>query len=82
MKEGGGSEKGMSRGSVHWEPIMLQPWTLRLTRNAAALAAASPTLLFQQSIQYSVSRGSSGKKLRKLWDTSFGVPCPLWGRYK
>ena len=36
---------------MHWEPIMLQPWTLRLTRNAAALAAASPTLLFRQLTQ-------------------------------
>jgi hypothetical protein len=26
---------------------MLQPWTLRLILNAAALAAASPTLLFR-----------------------------------
>jgi hypothetical protein len=27
---------------------MLQPWTLRLILNAAALAAASPTLLFRR----------------------------------
>jgi len=27
--------------------MMLQPWTLRLILNAAALAATSPTLLFR-----------------------------------
>ena len=42
-----GEQKGSARGSGIGGSTMLQPWTLRLTRNAAALAAASPTLLFR-----------------------------------
>ena len=42
-----GEQKGSAGGSVHWGATMLQPWTLRLTRNAAALTVASPTLLFR-----------------------------------
>ncbi len=45
MKEGGGA-RGVREGAYIGGATMLQPWTLRLTRNAAALAAASPTLLF------------------------------------
>ena len=44
-----GEEKGSARGSAACigAATMLQPWTLRLILNAAALAAASPTLLFR-----------------------------------
>jgi len=34
-------------GACIWGATMPQPWTLTLTLNAAALAAASPTLLFR-----------------------------------
>ena len=37
----------MREGACIGAATMLQPWTLRLTLNAAALAAASPTLLFR-----------------------------------
>ena len=37
----------MREGACIGGATMPQPWTLRLTRNAAALAAASPTLLFR-----------------------------------
>jgi hypothetical protein len=46
---GEGEKKGSARGSVHWAATMPQPSTLRLIRNAVALAAASPTLLFVTS---------------------------------
>ena len=36
----------MREGACIGAATMLQPWTLRLIRNAAALAAASSTLLF------------------------------------
>ena len=44
-----GEQKGSARGSVHWGCYYAtaESWTLRLTLNAAALAAASPTLLFR-----------------------------------
>jgi hypothetical protein len=42
-----GSRRGVREGVCIGVATMLQPWTLRLTRNAAALAAASPTLLFR-----------------------------------
>jgi hypothetical protein len=45
VKEGGG-EAGSARGSVHWGFYCATSSTLRLIRNAAALADASPTLLF------------------------------------
>ena len=37
----------MRGGACIEAATMLQPWTLRLILNAAALAAASPTLLFR-----------------------------------
>ena len=37
----------MQEGACIGAATMLQPWTLRLILNAAALAAASPTLLFR-----------------------------------
>ena len=37
----------MREGACIGAATMLQPWTLRLILNAAALAAASPTLLFR-----------------------------------
>ena len=37
----------MRGGACIGAATMLQPWTLRLILNAAALAAASPTLLFR-----------------------------------
>ena len=46
VKEGGGGEGKCERERA-LERLMLQPWTLRLILNAAALAAASPTLLFR-----------------------------------
>ena len=43
-----GEQKGRVReGACIGGATMLQPWTLRLIRNAAALATASPTLLFR-----------------------------------
>ena len=42
-----GELKGVREGACIGGATMPQPWTLRLTRNAAALAAASPTLLFR-----------------------------------
>ena len=42
----GGEEKGIARGSVHWGYYYATALELRLILNAAALAAASPTLLF------------------------------------
>jgi hypothetical protein len=48
VKEGGGAEGECERERALGVLLsMPQPWTLRLTRNAAALAAASPTLLFR-----------------------------------
>jgi hypothetical protein len=50
VKEGGGGEgKGreVREGACIGAATILQPWTLRLILNAAALAAASPTLLFR-----------------------------------
>ena len=37
----------MREGACIGAAMMLQPWTLRLILNAAALAATSPTLLFR-----------------------------------
>jgi hypothetical protein len=47
VKEGGGEEgrRGAREGACTGAATMPQPSTLRLIRNAAALAAASPTLL-------------------------------------
>ena len=42
-----GSRRGVREGACIGGATMPQPWTLRLTRNTAALAAASPTLLFR-----------------------------------
>jgi len=42
-----GSRRGVREGACIGGATMPQPWTLRFTRNAAALAAASPTLLFR-----------------------------------
>ena len=42
-----GSRRGVREGACIGGATMLQPWTLRLTRNAAAVLAAA-------SIQYSV----------------------------
>ena len=39
--------RGVREGACIGGATMPQPWTLRLTRNTAALAAASPTLLFR-----------------------------------
>ncbi len=41
----------MREGACIGDATMLQPWTLRLTRNAAALAAASPTLALQAVVE-------------------------------
>jgi hypothetical protein len=42
-----GSRRGVREGACIGGATMPQSWTLRLTRNAAALAAANPTLLFR-----------------------------------
>jgi hypothetical protein len=49
VKEGGGEEGKCERERAleRLRYSILQPWTLRLILNAAALAAASPTLLFR-----------------------------------
>jgi hypothetical protein len=49
VKEGGGGEgrREVREGACIGAATILQPWTLRLILNAAALAAASPTLLFR-----------------------------------
>ncbi len=46
VKEGGGEGK-CKRERAFGAATMLQPWTLRLILNTAALAAASPSLLFR-----------------------------------
>jgi len=46
-KEARGSRRGVREGACIGGATMLQTWTLRLIRNAAALATASPTLLFR-----------------------------------
>ena len=40
-------KEGREEEGVHWGATTSQPSMLRLTRNAAAFAAASPTLLFK-----------------------------------
>ena len=48
MKEAGGRK--VQEGACIGVATMPQPWTLRLTLNAAALADASPTLLFRRRV--------------------------------
>jgi hypothetical protein len=42
-----GRRREVREGACIGAATILQPWTLRLILNAAALAAASPTLLFR-----------------------------------
>ena len=49
----------MLEGACIGGATMLQPWTLRLTRNAATLAAASPTLLFSGTRREELEPGTS-----------------------
>ncbi len=46
-KEGETSRRGVREGACIGGATMIQPWTLRLTRNVAALTTVSPTLLFR-----------------------------------
>ena len=48
---GRGSRRGVREEACIGGATMPQPWALRLTRNAAALAAASPTLLFMGPVR-------------------------------
>ena len=69
----------MREGACIGGATMPQPWTLRLTRNAAALAAASPTLLFRLcdfvTVEFVVTESSTGprKRFREMIVAHVGV---------
>ncbi len=67
--------KGSARGSVHWGCYYDTARTLRLTLNAAALAAASPTLLFRPVVECSALEHRSASELLVCDDIPAAVKC-------